>query len=83
MLIWIKRWNVIKHKNLLSHTKFGYITFGNTEIKKQKFHHCKNLTLLEDADIDTIQIWLLLVKKCKYFLVTKVMMMIIKLNYYA
>ena len=31
-------------------------TFGNIEIKKRKFHHCKNLILLEDIDIYNILI---------------------------
>ena len=30
--------------------------FGNIEIKKLKFHHHKNLTLLEDVDINNIQV---------------------------
>ena len=30
------------------------ITFGDTEIKKRKFLHCKYLTLLQDVDIDNI-----------------------------
>ena len=29
-------------------------TFGNIEIKKRKFHHCKDLVLLQDLDIDNI-----------------------------
>ena len=32
------------------------IVFGNIEIKKLKFHHHKNLTLLEDVDINNIQV---------------------------
>ena len=32
------------------------IMFGNTEIEKRKFHHCKNIILLEDLDIDKIQV---------------------------
>ena len=32
------------------------MTFGNTEIEKQKFDHGKNLALLEDLDIDKIQV---------------------------
>ena len=32
------------------------VTFGNTEIEKQKFDHGKNLALLEDLDIDKIQV---------------------------
>ena len=32
------------------------ITFGNTEIEKQKFHYHKNLILLEDSDINNIQV---------------------------
>ena len=29
------------------------ITFGDIEVEKHKFHHCKNLILLEDIDIKT------------------------------
>ena len=32
------------------------MAFGNAEIEKQKFHHCKNLILLEDVDIVHIQV---------------------------
>ena len=32
------------------------MTFGNTEIEKQKFDHGKNLALLEDLYIDKIQV---------------------------
>ena len=31
------------------------ISFGNIEIEKLKFHHLKNLILLQDVDIDNIQ----------------------------
>ena len=31
------------------------ISFGNIEIEKLKFHHPKNLILLQDVDIDNIQ----------------------------
>ena len=32
-----KKWNIIKHKNLLSHIKMGtkILTFGNIEIEKK------------------------------------------------
>ena len=30
------------------------ITFGDIEIEKHEFNHCKNLTLLEDVDSDKI-----------------------------
>ena len=30
------------------------IVVGNIEFEKRKFHHCKNLILLEDVDIDNI-----------------------------
>ena len=34
-----KKWNIIKHKNLLSRIKMcKEITFGNVEIEKSKFH---------------------------------------------
>ena len=38
MLIWPEKQNIIKHKNLLSHTKMGkeILTFGDIEIKKKK-----------------------------------------------
>ena len=32
------------------------ITFNNIEIEKRKFHHRKNLILLEDVDTDKIQV---------------------------
>ena len=34
-----KKWNIIKHKSLLSHTKMGkeIIMFGDTEVQKYKF----------------------------------------------
>ena len=45
--------------------------FGNIEIKKRKFHHHKNLTLLEDVDINNIQVCSMMVsadeKTYKYF----------------
>ena len=47
------------------------ITFGNTEIEKQKFHYHKNLILLEDSELITYRylVWFLLVKKIyKYFI---------------
>lgn len=31
------------------------ISFGNIETEKLKFHHPKNLILLQDVDIDNIQ----------------------------
>ena len=30
--------------------------FGKIQIENCKFHHCKNLIFLEDADIDNIQV---------------------------
>ena len=30
--------------------------FGNTEIEKRKFHHCKNLIFLQVVNIDNILI---------------------------
>ena len=47
------------------------IMFGNTEIEKQKFHHCKNIILLEDLDIDKIRVSSMASsgeKKYKYFI---------------
>ena len=58
------------------------ITFGDTEIEKRKFHHRKNLILLEYVDIDSILTSSLVFygekKNINILLVTK--MMIIKLN---
>ena len=34
----------------------GNIKFGNIAIEKDKFHHRKNLILLEDLDIDNMQV---------------------------
>ena len=59
------------------------ITFGDIEVEKHKFHHCKNLALLEDVDINKYRflIWFLQAKRIDILLVTK--MMIMKLNHYA
>ena len=40
-------------------------TFGNNELKKIKFSHCKNLILLKYVGIDNmlISVWFFLVKK--------------------
>ena len=58
------------------------ITFGDIEIEKRKFHHRKNLILLEYVDIDSILTSSLVFygekKNINILLVTK--MMIIKLN---
>ena len=32
------------------------IYFGDIEVEKHKFHHCKSLILLEDVDIKKIQV---------------------------
>ena len=39
-----KKRNIIKHKNLLSHIKMSkqILTFGDTEIKKDKFYRHKS-----------------------------------------
>ena len=50
-----------------------FVTFGDNEIEKRKFHHFKNLILLRHVDIDNIQVTKITVTK----------MMIIKLNRYA
>ena len=44
--------------------------FGNIEIEKLKFHHCKNLISLEDVDIDKIQVLVVFSgeKDYKYFI---------------
>ena len=60
------------------------ITFGNIEIRKCKFHHPKNLILIEDVGIVKIQVSSMVSSSRKnaiILLVTK--MMIIKLNHYA
>ena len=58
------------------------ITFGDIEIEKRKFHHRKNLILLEYVDIDSILTSSLVFygekKNINILLVTKIM--IIKLN---
>ena len=58
------------------------ITFGDIEIEKRKFHHRKNLILLEYVDIDSMLTSSLVFygekKNINILLVTK--MMIIKLN---
>ena len=42
------------------------LAFGNIEIKRSKFHHWKNLIVLEDVDFDNILISsLVLVRKKK------------------
>ena len=53
-----EKWNIIRHKNLLSCIKDGQkiMTFGDTEIDKRKFDHFKNLIQLEDVDIRKIQV---------------------------
>ena len=59
------------------------ITFGDFEIAKHKFHHRKNLTFLEDVNIEKYKclVWLLDAKKIiKILMNTK--MMIIKLSHY-
>ena len=61
------------------------IRFGNIETEKRKFYHRKNLVLLDDIDIDSLQylVWFLLVKKImKVLLVTKIIMNL-KLNHYG
>ena len=56
MLIWPKRWNIVKHKNLLSHMKVGkeILTFGDIEIEKNKFYHSKIPIHLRDVDIEKV-----------------------------
>ena len=41
----MKKWNVIKHKDLLSHIKMDkeITTFGDIKTEKHKFHHFKIL----------------------------------------
>ena len=56
MLIWPKKRNIIKHKNLLSHIKLGkeLLTFGNIEIEEDKFYHSKIPIFLVDVDIEKV-----------------------------
>ena len=45
--------------------------FGDFEIKKRKFHHRKNLILLENVDIEKMQVSYIVFfwrKECKYFI---------------
>ena len=55
-------WNIIKHKNILSHIKMGreILTFVDIEIEKHKYFRYKNPIFLEDVDINNV---FLLVKK--------------------
>ena len=60
MLIWPKKWNIIKHKNLLSHIKIGkeLLTFGNFEIeKKNKFYCHKTPIFYKDVHIEKVLVW--------------------------
>ena len=41
MLIWPKKRNTTKHKNLLSPIKMGKGIFGNIEIEENKYYHNK------------------------------------------
>ena len=56
MLIWPKKQNIIKHKNLLSQIKMGkeILMFGNIEIEKNKFYHNKISLPLKDIDIEKV-----------------------------
>ena len=61
------------------------IAFGNINIEKPNFHHCKNLMLLEDVDMDNLltSLWFVVSSNEKIvntLLVTK--MLIMKLNHY-
>ena len=56
MLIWLKKWTIIKHSHNFSllcikDQQRDYKVCGDIEVEKHKFHHCKNLILLEDVDI--------------------------------
>ena len=58
--------------------------FGDFEIKKRKFHHRKNLILLENVDIEKMQVSYIVFfgeKNVNILLVTKIM--IIKLNHHV
>ena len=53
-----KQWIIIKYNFLYRVYKVSkeVIAFGNIEIGKREFHHCKNLILSEDVDIDKMLI---------------------------
>ena len=50
-----KKWNIIKHKNLLSRIKMGeeILTFGDIEIEKKNYCN-KTPIFLNDADIEKV-----------------------------
>ena len=50
----LKKWE--KNKKFSTIYKVGktIVTFGNTEVEKQKFHQHKNLILIHDVNIDRI-----------------------------
>ena len=51
-----KKLNIIKHKFLLSHIKMDkeILTFGDTDIEKNKFYHHKSPILLKDVCIKKV-----------------------------
>ena len=51
-----KKWNIIKHKNLLSHIKIDkeLLTFSIIEIENNKFYRTKIPINLRDVDIDKV-----------------------------
>ena len=56
MLIWPKKWNIIKRKNLLLRIKIGkeILTFGDIEVEKHKFHRHQTPIFLIDLDIEKL-----------------------------
>ena len=56
MLIWLKKQNIIKNKNLLSHIKIGkeILTFGDTEIEKIEVYRHESHIFFEDVDIEKV-----------------------------
>ena len=51
-----KKWNIIKHKRLLSRIKMGkeILTFGDIEIEKDIFYFYKSPVLLREVNIERV-----------------------------
>ena len=51
-----KKWNIMKHKNLLSSIKMGkdILTFGDIEIEKKKIYRNKSPIFKKDVDIKKV-----------------------------
>ena len=56
MLIWPKKRNIVKLKNLLSHVKMGkgILTFVDIEIEQNKFYRNKAPAFLKDGNIEKV-----------------------------